>query len=73
MINVYQGMKLTPEQERQMFKESFEYIVKKLDLLINNPKYDIYDYVSESAGSKIEDAAERANQMIDYFNKGHWD
>ena len=74
MINVYLGMKLTPEQEKEMYEESFKYIRKKLDKLFTNDEVfsDFYD-AHEEIGDALEDAGERVNQMCNYIDNGHWD
>jgi len=73
LINVYAGMKLTPEQEREMFVQSFQYILNKIDPFIQSKYFDDLYNENEEMGADVEDAVVRLNQMCDYIKDGFWD
>jgi len=73
LINVYKGMTLTPEQEREMFVETFKYLDKKLEKFLSSKYFEkLYDQ-DEFIGAAVEDAGTRVAQMVDYCERGFWD
>lgn len=73
LINVYKGMTLTPEQEREMFVQSFQYILEKIDPFIQSHYFDELYEKDERMMGNVEDGVERLNQMCDYIKDGFWD
>ena len=73
LINVYAGMHLTPDQEREMFVQSFQYILDKIDPFIQSKYFDDLYNENEEMGGDIEDAIVRLNQMCNYIKDGFWD
>lgn len=73
LINVYKGMTLTPEQEREMFVETFKYLDKKLDSFLSSSYFDKLYEENEEIGADVEDAGTRIAQMVDYCERGFWD
>lgn len=73
LINVYKGMTLTPEQEREMFVETFKYLDKKLNSFLTSGYFDKLYEENEEIGADIEDAGTRIAQMVDYCERGFWD
>lgn len=73
LINVYKGMTLTPEQEREMFVETFKYLDKKLNGFFASVYFDKLYEENESIGADVEDAGTRIAQMVDYCERGFWD
>ena len=73
LINVYKGMVLTPEQEREMFVETFKYLDKKLEKFLSSKYFEkLYDE-DEFIGGAVEDVGTRVAQMVDYCERGFWD
>ena len=73
LINVYKGMVLTPEEEREMFVETFKYLDKMLEKFLSSKYFDKLYEEDEFIGAAVEDAATRVSQMIDYCESGFWD
>ncbi len=73
LINVYKGMTLTPEQEREMFVETFKYLDKKLNSFLTSGYFDKLYEENEEIGADVEDAGTRIAQMVDYCERGFWD
>lgn len=73
LINVYKGMTLTPEQEREMFVETFKYLDKKLNSFLSSGYFDKLYEDNEEIGADVEDAGTRIAQMVDYCERGFWD
>lgn len=73
LINVYKGMTLTPEQEREMFVETFKYLDKKLNSFLSSGYFDKLYEENEDIGADVEDAGTRIAQMVDYCERGFWD
>ena len=73
LINVYKRMVLTPEEERDMFVETFKYLDKKLEKFLSSKYFDKLYEEDEFIGAAVEDAATRVSQMIDYCERGFWD
>ena len=73
LINVYKGMTLTPEQEREMFVQSFQYILDKIDPFIQSDLF-MKNFDSEpNLMVGVNRAADRLYQMAGYIEKGFWD
>ena len=73
LINVYAGMHLSPEQEREMFVQSFQYILDKIDPFIQSKYFDKLYEIDEEMMGNVESGVERLNQMCDYIKDGFWD
>ena len=72
LINVYKGMTLTPEQEREMFVETFKYLDKKLNSFLTSGYFDKLYEENEEIGADVEDASTCIVQIVDYCEHGFW-
>ena len=71
LFNVYNGRPLTPEEEREMFVETFKYLDKKLENFLSSKYFEKLYEEDELIGAEVEDAGIKVAQMIDYCER-YW-